>query len=130
MTWQGNSWVLGQFGMNTKNEEFPCRCCGYQTFCEPSGAYEFCKFCGWQDDISQLQFPTMGGANRPCLIEAHKNVVEFGYSIRQRLSTRRQPEDGQRDPAWRTIDLSRDYFEQTVAGLDYGLTYPVDPTAL
>jgi len=70
------------------------------------------------------------GANRPSLMEAQKNVIESGYSIDQRLSTRRQPEDGQRDPTWRTIDLTRDYFEQPISAVDYGMTYPEDPTAL
>jgi hypothetical protein len=71
-----------------------------------------------------------GGANRPSLMEAQKNVIEFGYGIRQRLSSRRRPEDGQRDPTWRTIDLNRDYFERVISGVDYGMTYPVDSTAL
>src|ERR1700736_127107 len=111
--------------MNTKNEEFPCPCCGYLTFCAPPGSDEFCAYCGWQDDISQLRFPMMGGgANRPSLMEAQKNVIEFGYSIRQRLSSRRRPEDGQRDPTWRTIDLNRDYFERIISGVGYGMTYP------
>jgi hypothetical protein len=71
-----------------------------------------------------------GGANRPSLMEAQKNVVEFGYSIHQRLGSRRQSKDGQRDPTWRTIDTIRDNIELPTAGIDYGTTYPSDPTAL
>jgi hypothetical protein len=71
-----------------------------------------------------------GGANRPSLMEAQKNVVEFGYSIHQRLGSRRQSKDGQCDPTWRTIDTIRDNIELPTAGIDYGTTYPSDPTAL
>lgn len=51
-----------------KEDLYPCPCCGYLVFDEEPGSYDNCPVCGWEDDLSQLRFPTMAGANRPLLL--------------------------------------------------------------
>ena len=50
--------------------KYTCPCCGYLTFSEPPGFYEICKICYWEDDLSQLRFTKIKGANNVSLIEA------------------------------------------------------------
>ncbi|WP_076344136.1 CPCC family cysteine-rich protein [Paludisphaera borealis] len=55
----------------------PCPACGFEVFDEPSGCYEICPVCGWEDDPVQLRFPAMqGGANRESLFELQKEVLQ------------------------------------------------------
>lgn len=100
---------------------YPCPCCGFLTHDEEPGDFEFCAACGWQDDLSQLRFPTLaGGANRLSLIQAQQvflnseqanNVAGF-----------------ERDLDWRPLDLAIDQIELVVPGKEYGPTYAGDPT--
>jgi len=47
---------------------YPCPACGFLVFGEPSGSYDICPVCGWEDDHVQLRFPGMsGGANKSSL---------------------------------------------------------------
>jgi hypothetical protein len=113
-------------------ESFPCPCCGYIVFSEEPGSYEICPICFWEDDISQLRFPTMaGGANRPSLEEAQKEFVRIGVS-EERLAEHVRPVrlGDRRDPSWRALDPSRDVIEVPRPGIDYGSTYPSDSTSL
>lgn len=59
---------------------FTCPACGYLVNDEPPGSYNICPVCGWEDDDSQLRFPTTTGANHVSLLEAQKNVQEIGVS--------------------------------------------------
>lgn len=62
--------------MNTK-PDYPCPCCGFETFSEPPGSYEICEVCGWEDDHVQLAHPRMGGgANRMSLQEAQSRQLK------------------------------------------------------
>jgi hypothetical protein len=36
------------------------------------GSYDICPICGWEDDVSQLRFPRMHGANKVSLIEGQR----------------------------------------------------------
>lgn len=98
---------------------YPCPCCGYLTSSEPGG-YDICPVCGWEDDISQLRFPKMGGANESSLIEAQKNT-----ELNKEATSKYEREEG-----WRPIDESIDTIEDPVPGKDYGTTYPSDSTEL
>ena len=52
---------------------YPCPCCGFLVFEEPSGSFEICPLCGWEDDSVQLQAPGYaGGANAESLCEAQR----------------------------------------------------------
>lgn len=114
---------------------YPCPCCGYLVFDEPPGSYDICSVCGWEDDLSQLRFPTTSGANRP-LVECQRAFVaaERTRAVPQRpASTRGEAErdrDLQRDRDWRPLDLDVDEIEVATPGVDYGMTYPDDPTTL
>jgi Cysteine-rich CPCC len=110
---------------------YPCPCCGYLVLDEEPGSYEICPICFWEDDVSQLRWPdSVGGANRPSLIEAQAAFAEIG-AIEPRLVpyVRKPRDDDGRDPKWCPFDASRDEVEQRVPGVDYGMTYANDPTA-
>lgn len=104
---------------------FPCPCCGYFVFGEEPGSYDICPVCGWEDDLSQLRFPTMGGANAP-LIDCQREYA----NPREWERSSDSPEDlgYVRDPEWRPIDPDIDDVEQPLKGVDYGLTYSTDRT--
>ena len=90
---------------------YPCPCCGYLTF-PRFGSYDVCPICNWEDDIAQLRFPDVVGANRVSLISAQRNYAQFGVSNESAKSRVRPalPTDA-RDAAWRPIDLAVDEFE-------------------
>src|SRR3569623_358328 len=112
-------------------DSFPCPCCGYFVFSEPPGSYGICPICFWEDDISQLRFATMGGANRASLLEAQTPFRRLGAcDARFVENVRRANPADSRDPAWRTLEPDRDSIEVPLPGKDYGETYPRDPTLL
>lgn len=111
---------------------FPCPCCGYLVFSEEPGSDEICPICFWEDDISQLRFPTRGGgANRPSLQEAQMSFQKCG-ACEERLVEHVRPvrPNDARDPLWRPLDAGRDASEIPQPGVDYGNTYPPDSAAL
>lgn len=98
---------------------FPCPCCGFLTYDDGPGDDEFCAVCGWQDDLSQLRFASMGrGANRASLREAQMSFLAGS------LPSAAAAYD--REPEWRPL-LEQD-IEVPVPGLDYGMTYADDLT--
>jgi hypothetical protein len=109
--------------------KYPCPCCGYLTFVEPPGEYEICPISFWEDDISQLRFPNLHGANHASLIEGQKNFVEFGACEKRVLQyVRKILARDEKDATWRPIDISREKFDVLISGKDYGSTYPSDST--
>jgi hypothetical protein len=104
---------------------FLCPFCGYVVSTEEPGSYDICPVCGWEDDLSQLRFPTIGGANAP-LIDCQRE-----YASPRDWERRLETPEGLgyvRDPDWRPIDPAIDDVEQPLKGLDYGLTYSTDRT--
>lgn len=100
--------------------QYPCPCCGYLVFDEEPGSYDICKVCGWEDDLSQLRFATMGGgANRASLVECQQRFIASNAAEPSR----------DRDPQWRPLDVSIDHVEVPEPGREYGMTYPDDRTA-
>jgi hypothetical protein len=102
---------------------FPCPCCGWIVFVEEPGSYDICPICEWEDDLSQLRFPTTGGANIP-LVDAQAEFAErvrWGVLDPSAMGYRREP-------GWRRLDLSRDVVERPTPGRDYGPTYATDRT--
>jgi hypothetical protein len=96
--------------------KFPCPSCGFIVFDEPTGSYDICPICGWEDDSVQLKYPALPmGANKgglyfwqkENLIQIPPGILEYhGYF---------------RDPDWRPLreeDLKIDP-TQPVNGLDY-----------
>lgn len=108
-----------------KEDLYPCPCCGYLVFEEGPGSYDICPVCGWEDDLVQLRFPEMGGANRPLVIcqVAYANPREW-----ERSSVSPEEHGFTRDPLWRPLDPEVDNLERPVSQADYGDTYPDDPT--
>ncbi|SDX49922.1 CPCC family cysteine-rich protein [Paenibacillus sp. CF384] len=60
--------------------KYTCPCCGYQTLDEqPTGTYEICHICFWEDDGIQFHDPDYeGGANEVSLKQGQKNYLAFG----------------------------------------------------
>ena len=61
---------------------YVCPCCGYLTLGEPpTGTYEICAVCYWEDDGVQFRDPNYeGGANRVSLNQARENFRVHGVS--------------------------------------------------
>jgi hypothetical protein len=61
---------------------YPCPCCGYLTLEEPpTGTYNICAVCFWEDDNVQFHDPDYeGGANLPSLNQARQHFREHGVS--------------------------------------------------
>jgi len=100
--------------------EYPCPSCGYLVFDEEPGSCDICEVCGWEDDLSQLRFATMGGG---------ANQADLVASQQQFLAANRADPDRRRDPEWRPLDLHIDRVEVPEPGRDYGMTYAHDRTA-
>ena len=77
---------------------FPCPSCGFLVFSEPSGSYDICPLCGWEDDHVQLIHPLLqGGANRQSLAESQLEALKkWPLEIREHDSVLR-------DSAWRPL---------------------------
>ena len=82
---------------------YPCPCCGYLVFPDPPGSYDFCPVRGWEDDLSQLRFPAMGGAQAP-LARCQEAVTESAIGDAERGGFGR-------DPHWRPLDTKSDVVE-------------------
>jgi len=72
---------------------YACPCCGYLTFDEePSGTFEICPVCRWEDDNVQFRDPTYeGGANAVSLEQARKNFATIGAIDKKSLKFVRKP---------------------------------------
>jgi hypothetical protein len=97
-------------------EKFPCPACGFLVFEEPSGSYDICQLCGWEDDHVQLTYPGMqGGANRESLAEKQATWLErYPVEVREAKGI-------ERDPAWRPLSPEevRPQPGEPESGLDY-----------
>lgn len=58
---------------------FACPCCGYLTIAEPpTGSYEICEVCGWEDDNVQAEDPAFrGGANKNSLNAVRASFLQW-----------------------------------------------------
>jgi hypothetical protein len=72
---------------------YQCPCCGYYTFWQaPTGAYDICSVCYWEDDPLQGADPTYaGGANSVSLHQAQQFFRELGTSDPDCISVVRKP---------------------------------------
>jgi predicted nucleotidyltransferase len=117
---------------------YPCPCCGHLIFREPPGSYDICSICFWEDNATQLRWPSMsGGANTESLIESQRNFVDFGAVERRLVESVRPPDrDEPVEQGWRPVDLTVDNFEPLRSSLSpapsqTGTTeYPHDLTVL
>lgn len=103
---------------------FPCPCCGHLVFDEPTGSYDICPVCFWEDDEFQLLCPTRGGANQVSLIEGQRNyqrfrVCEPRFAKNVRLARKDEPVE----TGWRPIDPAVDRIKDASK-------YPRDVTEL
>jgi hypothetical protein len=99
---------------------YTCPCCGYLVFEQEPGSYDICPVCGWEDDLSQLRFPTTSGANRP--------LIEGQAAYLASRSRSGQDVGFFRDLDWRPLDPGSDDIEEPQPGVDYGTSYDPDPT--
>ena len=82
--------------------KYTCPCCGYKTLDEqPTGTYEICLLCFWEDDPVQFHDPDyIGGANGISLREAQQNVLDFGVSEECYLERGDKRNQFEKDPNW------------------------------
>jgi hypothetical protein len=80
--------------------------------------------------LSQLRFPTSGGANTASLIDAQRTFHRHGKKATAGSGLVQGQSPFAREAAWRPIDAERDAFETPVDGLEYGESYPDDVTLL
>ncbi|MDQ2800416.1 MAG: hypothetical protein M3Y13_12345, partial [Armatimonadota bacterium] len=78
--------------------KYPCPCCGFLVFDTPTGGYELCPLCDWEDDNVQLRYPGLrGGANGKSLWEAQQRVlVKIPITVQSK-------EGFVRDKRWRPL---------------------------
>jgi hypothetical protein len=110
--------------------KYTCPVCGFLTLKEPPGSYETCVVCGWEDDVSQLLFPSSLGANRVSLQQAQNNFVKIGFSnknILLRLLKKNQ-NNYEKDPQWRLLRAAD--IKDRPADVDPSKVYPEDITEL
>ena len=74
-------------------KKFPCPCCGFLTLeTKPSGSYEICPVCYWEDDPLQYSEPDNAqGSNRVSLNQALKNFHVFGACEEKYKAAVRKP---------------------------------------
>ena len=86
---------------------FYCPCCGYNTLTEPpTGTYNICKICFWEDDPIQFKDPTYeGGANKASLLQGQMNFERFGACEKNMLKNVRRPTKNDiRNPNWKKYE--------------------------
>ena len=78
---------------------FPCPACGFIVFAEPTGSFDICSICGWEDDHVQLRYPSLaGGANSESLFDAQQRVIQnYPVGIHEERGFIR-------DPTWRPLN--------------------------
>ena len=59
---------------------YPCPCCGRLVHEVPPGSFRICPVCGWEDNLAQLRWPGVSGANRRSLVEAQRLYQEVGVA--------------------------------------------------
>ena len=95
---------LVDFQLIQANGKFYCPCCGYNTFTEPpTGTYNICKICFWEDDPIQFGDPNYeGGANRVSLIQGQKNFEKYGACEKDMVKNVTRPTKKDiRNPSWK-----------------------------
>src|ERR1700685_465375 len=102
---------------------YPCPCCGFNVFADPTGSYDICPICFWEDDNVQLAFPDLaGGANKCSLIEGQQNFAAFGVCEMRFKSRVRAPNASDvREPKWKPLDPSRDRYLKWASQEDHRL---------
>ena len=77
--------------------KYKCPCCGYYTFLDkPSGNYDICEVCYWEDDPIQSKNPAYAdGANHVSLQQARKNYKRFGACKKEMVSHVRHPKENE-----------------------------------
>ena len=85
--------------------KYTCPCCGYKTLDEdPSGTFDICDICFWEDDNLMGENPDYwGGANGVCLRQAQRNFLRFGVSEKKYLDKVVSKEGFEKDPLWKPV---------------------------
>lgn len=86
--------------------KYTCPCCGYKTLVEePSGTYDICGICFWEDDDIQYNDPNYeGGANVPSLRQAQHKFIKFGACDEGSIKFVRKPnQEDIKDTNWKPL---------------------------
>jgi hypothetical protein len=106
---------------------YPCPCCGHLVFADPPGSEDICMICFWEDDATQLRFPTLADAtNLMSLADAQRSYIKLGAIDERFVEDVRKPtEEEPLDHGFRPI-TEHDSFEDAPND-DEG---PAEPTQL
>ncbi|NEZ02175.1 hypothetical protein G4D62_23195 [Bacillus shackletonii] len=85
-------------------KKYTCPCCGYKTFDEePSGTFDICDNCKWEDDNVMNENPDYwGGANGVCLRQAQRNFIRYGASEKI-FGDKGKKSNYEKNPLWKPV---------------------------
>ncbi|AUS79458.1 hypothetical protein C1701_15045 [Actinoalloteichus sp. AHMU CJ021] len=107
---------------------YPCPCCGYLVHNFPPGSHCICPICDWEDDLVQLRWPDISGANQVPLTESQLIYKDIGIADSNSTSKIRPLADfWSIDFGFRTIDEKIHNFEPNGA---IEANWPEDRTRL
>ncbi|WBW96674.1 CPCC family cysteine-rich protein [Oceanirhabdus sp. W0125-5] len=72
-------------------KKYVCPCCGYLTLEEPTGSYDICPICFWEDEGMYDDPDEISGANGVSLRVAQQNFKEFNACAKKCLQYVRKP---------------------------------------
>jgi hypothetical protein len=79
---------------------YPCPSCGFMVFDEPSGSYDICPVCDWEDDPVQFSYPAMGGGANKESLHSYQQLW-----IKRIPSDINSYQEYHRDVAWRPLRI-------------------------
>jgi hypothetical protein len=95
---------------------FTCPVCGFIVFSEPSGSFDICPVCQWEDDHVQLAYPGLGGGANGASLWDYQKVFFANHSL-----DLKRYRGYQKDPEWRPLIL--DDLQNTESAPSTGLEY-------
>ena len=72
---------IGRDKKMSKSVKYPCPVCGEMCMSEPSGSFDICPVCGWEEDGYQQRHPDETGANGKWTLNKAKETWKRGKTL-------------------------------------------------